>query len=374
LLFVLAAWLALPLPARAQPGSGGLVPQHERPKPKGFRPGADIVEQIGAQVPLDVTLRDENEQPITFGQAMGGKPTILVPVYYRCPMLCTEILNGLLDALRKMPPNFTAGEQFTVVTVSMDPFEHSDLARTKKKAYLTEYGRPNTEFGWRFLTGTKENLATLLDTVGYKFEFDKMLKEYNHPSALIILSPQGKVTRYFYGLNYDGEFELDVDGPKDAKGKITRPTTTLRLSLIEAADGKGGSLFDKLLFLCYRYDRLHQGYSLQVIWLVRIGGLVTLLLVAGGALYAVSREGLLRVALARVGIFALICVAVSGLGLGSSLLRSGERTFAAVALGLSVLAVLGVLLIAFRRGIAARAAANVPAPGANDTLPTGGTA
>jgi protein SCO1/2 len=289
-----------------------------------------------------------------------------------------------------MPQDFSAGNQFTVVTVSMDPKEHGDLAREKKKAYLNGdpraqlpgYGRPGAEAGWRFLTGTQENITGLLDTVGYKVEFDKMLKEYNHPSALIILSPQGKVTRYFYGLKYDGEFELDAPGPTDAKGKMTRPTTTLRLSLIEAAEGKGGSLLDKLLFLCYRYDRLHQGYSLRVLWLVRIGGIITLLAVAGGALFAVRREGILRVVLGRVALFVLICIAVSGLGLGSSLLRAGDRTPAAILLGLSFVSVLGVLVIAFRRGRAARA--EQPAPvgtgmsgtgaGPNDALPTGGTA
>ena len=310
-LVALAAVAALPLASQAQPvGSGGVVPQHDRPKPKEYRPEAGITEQIGTMVPLDVTLRDENDQPITLGDAMAGKPTILVPVYYRCPMLCTKVLNGLLDALRGMPADFSAGGKFTVVTVSMDPKEHGDLARAKKNAYLNGdpkaqqpgYGRPGAENGWRFLTGTEANIGTLLGTVGYKFEFDKMLKEYNHPSGIIILSPQGKVTRYFYGLKYDGEFDLDLPGPTDAKGKMTRPTTTLRMSLVEAADGKGGSLLDKLTLLCYRYDRLHQGYSLQVLWLVRIAGLITLLAVAAVALFFVSREGILRVVLGRIGI------------------------------------------------------------------------
>lgn len=129
----LAAVLALPFPAYAQgPGSGGLAPQHNQPKT--FRPEAGITEQIGAQVPLDTVFRDENDKQITFGEAMGGRTTILVPVYYRCPMLCTKALNGLLDAMRKMPPNFSAGEQFQVVTLSMDFKEHGAEARGKKKA------------------------------------------------------------------------------------------------------------------------------------------------------------------------------------------------------------------------------------------------
>lgn len=372
-LFALTAALAtvvsLPLSARA--GNDGVVPQHQQPK--GFRPEAGIAEQIGAQVPLDLVFRDENEQPITLREAMGGRPTILVPVYYRCPMLCTQVLNGLLDAMRKMPPDFSAGDRFNVVTVSMDPFEHGDLARSKKKVYLAEYGRPGAEEGWRFLTGKKENIAALLDTVGYRFEFDKMLKEYNHPSGIIVLSPQGKVTRYFYGIGYDGDFPLDVEGKRDETGRITRPTTTLRLSLIEAAEGKGGSLLDKLTMLCYRYDALHQGYSLNVIWAVRIGGLITLLCVVAGALYAVSREGILRVVLARVGLFFLVCVAVSGLGLGSSLLRSGDTSAATVLISFSVAATLAVLVIAYRRGRSTRSELPAPVEGPN-AMPSGGTA
>ncbi|QJW93852.1 SCO family protein [Frigoriglobus tundricola] len=287
-LVALALVVAAPLPARA--GNDGVVPQHERPKPKEYRPEAGITEQIGATVPLDVQLRDENDQPVTLGDAMAGRPTILVPVYYRCPMLCTKVLNGLLDALRAMPNDFSVGDRFNVVTVSMDPKEHGDLARPKKKAYLDEYGRPGAEAGWRFLTGKKENLAALLDAVGYKFEFDKMLKEYNHPSGIILLSPQGKVTRYFYGIGYDGDYELAGEPVPGANGKLTRPTTTLRLSLIEAAEGKGGSLLDKLTLLCYRYDQLHQGYSLNVLRAVQLGGIITLLAVGTGVFLAFRRD------------------------------------------------------------------------------------
>jgi protein SCO1/2 len=381
-LLALAVVVALPLPARAQPGgSGGVVPQHEQKKEKSARPEAGITEEIGAQIPLDLNLRDEHDHPITFGEAMNGKPTILVPVYYRCPMLCTEILNELVQALREMPPDFTAGKQFSVITVSMDPKEHGDLARPKKKAYLEEYGREGAENGWRFLTGdinekvARQRLETLLGTVGYRFEFDKMLKEYNHPSGIIILSPQGKVTRYFHGLTYRGD-KFRVNGPdvKGPDGKFTKPTTSLRLSLVEAADGKGGSLLDQITLLCYRYDRLHQGYSLNVLRAVQIAGVITLLLVAGVALFFLRGEGLLRVALGRIGVFILICIAVSGLALGSSLLRS-EAKLASILLSISFLAVLGVTVIAYRRGRAARAERlAAPTAGPNDTLPAGETA
>jgi len=276
----------LMLPVSTFAANDGVVPEHDQPK--GFRPEARIEEKIDAQLPMDLTLRDENEQPISLGEAIGGKPTILVPVYYRCPMLCTKVLNGVLEACRQMPADFSIGGRFNVVTVSMDPLEHGDLAREKKKNYLAEYGRPGAENGWRFLTGKKENIAALLEAVGYHFEFDKMLKEYNHPSGIIILSPQGKVTRYFYGIGYDGEFELAV--PESEKGKTTRPTTTLRLSLVEANEGKGGSLLDKLTLLCYRYDHLKQGYALSVMMAVRIGGVITLTALVAGMFFAFRRE------------------------------------------------------------------------------------
>lgn len=380
----LAVVVALPLPVWAQgPGSGGLAPRHDQPK--GFRPEAGITERIGEQVALDTVLFDEAGQPITFGQAMNGKATILVPVYYRCPMLCTKVLNGLLEALRKMPPNFSAGDQFQVVTVTMDPLEPYTLARDKKRAYLhgdpatgqAGYGRPGAEQGWRFLSsplGQKENVARLLDSVGYRFEFDKMLKEYNHPSGIIILSPQGKITRYFYGIGYDGEFE--IDGEKvQRNGKLTNPTTTLKLSLIEAAEGKAGGLSaaERLIMLCYRYDSLHQGYALNVLRAVQIGGAVTLLLVATGVLVAFRREGMLGIALGRIGIFAMICVAVSGLSIGGSLMRTGEKQLAFGAFAFSLLSVIGVTFALLRRGPTAGADSS-PDAGHNDALPTGGTA
>lgn len=347
----LAAVVALPLPAHAQPGSGGVVPDHQQPKPKGFRPEAGITEQIGGQVPLDLTFRDENDQPITLGDAMAGKPTILVPVYYKCPMLCTEVLNGLLKALREMPNDFTAGNQFNVVTVSMDPKEHGDLARAKKKAYLHDqggYGRAGADEGWRFLTGTKESIAGLLDAVGYRFEFDKMLKEFNHPSGIIILSPQGKVTRYFYGIGYDEEYKLAGDKVQK-NGVLTQPTTTLRLSLIEAADGKDGSLLDKLRLMCYSYDQMNHGYSPNVMRLVQLGGIVTLMLVCAGVLLAVRREGVLGSLLMRAILFLVIFTWVGGAYISSVVAKGSDFAVVLGLLSLGCSIAIGVTLLVFRR-------------------------
>jgi protein SCO1 len=373
-LTALAGVAVLPLPARA--GNDGVVPKHDQPR-RGPTAAA-IDEQIGAQVQLDLIFRDENDQGIPLGDAIGGKPTILVPVYYRCPMLCTEILNELLEALREMPANFTAGNQFNIITLSMDPLEHGDLGRLKKKAYLDAYGRPGAEHGWRFLTGQKPNIEALLNTVGYRFEFDKMMKEYNHPSGLIILSPEGKVTRYFHGLNYRGAFKMNAPEVQGADGKYTRPTTTLRLSLIEAADGKGGSLMDQITLLCYRYDRLHQGYSLNVLRAVQIAGLVTLFFVALGALLAVRREGILGPVLRRIATFVLIFGAVSGLGAAGFVARKGNTNLAGALFAVSLLIIVVVSVIAYRRGLLLRVEPPSPAGqgghGPTNALPPGGIA
>src|SRR5262249_25104334 len=156
-----------------------------------------------------------------------------------------------------------------VVTFSMDPKEHGDLATQKKSAYIEQYGRPNAEHGWRFLTGSKEAIAELNSAVGYRYEFDKVFQEYNHPSGIIILTPEGKVARYFYGIGFNDTY------------RVPGGTTTLRLSLVEASNGKVGSLLDKLTLLCYRFDT-HNGYSLNVLRAVQLGGLVTLVLMLAG--------------------------------------------------------------------------------------------
>jgi len=170
------------------------------------------------------------------------------------------------------------GDKFNVVTVSMDPKEHADLGAPKKKAYLDEYGRPGAEDGWRFLTGKKEPIGELLSSVGYRYEFDKAFKEYNHPSGIVILTPDGTVARYFYGIGFDGEY------------KIPGGTTTLRLSLVEASDGKIGSLSDRLMLVCYRFDHLSKGYSLSVMRVVKVAGLATILAIGAGVTLAVRRE------------------------------------------------------------------------------------
>jgi protein SCO1/2 len=186
--------------------------------------------------------------------------------------------------------DFLVGKDFNVVCFSFDPKEHSTDAAAYKKTTLEQYAVPGAEKSWRFLTGKKEAIAEVMEAIGFRAEFDKAYKEYNHPNGIILLSPEGKTTRYFYGFDYSGRIEVAGQTVKQADGTLTVPTTTLRLSLIEAANGKGGSVRDKLILLCYRFDHLNKGYSLNVLRVVQFGGILTLVLVGTGVGLALLRE------------------------------------------------------------------------------------
>jgi protein SCO1/2 len=258
---------------------------------------ATIEERIGAPLPLDLVFRDESEQPITLRDCVVGKPTILVPMYYRCPKLCNIVLENLIDYLREIP-NYSAGTDFNVVCVSFDPKEHSSLASEKRKNTLHEYGRPNAELTWRFLTGKQESIKPLMEAIGYKYEYDRTFKEYNHPSGLLILTPEGKISRYFYGIGFF--VPADEQNPEDGKNqgdgkrqdrefKIQGGTTTLRLSLVEASEGKMGSLTDRLLLTCYSWDHSN-GYAFRIKRAVQIGGIITVLTMLTWVGLALRRE------------------------------------------------------------------------------------
>ncbi len=261
LTLALAVALAAALPAAAQqtpamqPGEGKVVDN----------PDVRIDEQVGAQLPADLVFRNEANQEVTLGECINGKPTILVLAYYRCPMNCTDVLNGLVDALRLFPPGFDVGNQFNVVVVSFDPKETPALATEKKKHYVASYGRPGAEAGWFFLTGQREPIRRLTEAVGFRYAYDKAFKEYDHPSGVTVVTPSGVVARYFYGIKYDGEY------------RVPGGSTTLRLSLVEASEGKIGSLLDKLIIRCYRFDFQKHKYTPDVMMAVRAAGLLTVL-------------------------------------------------------------------------------------------------
>lgn len=266
--------IALAVPASA--ARPGLMP--ESGPSRNQNPDVGIDDKVGQQVPLNLVFRDENGNAITLKDCIGGKPTILVLAYFRCPMNCTDVLNGLVEAMDAMPQDFSAGGAFNVVTVSFDPKEQPELARLKKESYLKMYGRLGAENGWHFLTGARDPIKILTDAVGFRYVYDKVYKEYDHPTGVIVLTPEGKVARYFYGINYGGNY------------RVPGGTTTLRLTLVEASDGKVGSLLDKLILSCYRFDHLEQKYSLNILLAVRAGSILTVLLLACGVTFFVLRE------------------------------------------------------------------------------------
>lgn len=215
-------------------------------------------QKIGARVPLDLPFRDENGTTIHLGDLFHGRPVVLALAYYECPMLCTLVLNGVVSGLK--PLALSAGHDFDVIAVSFNPRETSTLAKAKRVNYLDRYGKPGTEDGWHFLTGDPSSIEALTGAVGFRYAWDAAAKQYAHPSGIVLLTPDGQVSRYLFGVEYE---------PKD-----------LKLGLIESSQGKLGTLTDQVLLYCFHYDPATGRYSAAVMNLVRAGGLITLVLLA----------------------------------------------------------------------------------------------
>jgi protein SCO1/2 len=215
----------------------------------------DWDQRLNEPVPLELEFRDERGRTVRLGDYFRGKPVILVLAYYRCPKLCTEVLNGLVRAMLDL--SFVAGREFNVVTLSFDPREGPELAAAKKKTYLTRYGHPKAETGWHFLTGSPEPIRRLTEAVGFRYTYDGRYDQFAHASGIMVLTPEGKIAQYFYGIRYS---------PRD-----------LRLGLVEASAGKIGSPVDKLLLFCFHYDPIEGKYGPAVMNFVRAGGVLTVL-------------------------------------------------------------------------------------------------
>jgi protein SCO1/2 len=237
-------------PAPAQP-SYSLQDSSLKPAlPAGLQ-GVGIDQKLDRQVPLNLTFRDESgrEVPLsTFFQS--GKPVILAPVYYRCPMLCTQILTGLESCLKAV--SFNPGQEFEVVAISFDPKDTPELAASKKQMYIRRYGRPDTTNGWHFLTGDETNIKAFLDAVGYHVKYDPKTDQYAHASGIMVATPLGRLSRYYYGVEY---------APRD-----------VRLGLVEASQNRIGSPADQLLLFCFHYDPATGKYGAIAMNLVRFAG------------------------------------------------------------------------------------------------------
>ncbi|MBE7553546.1 MAG: SCO family protein [Anaerolineales bacterium] len=215
--------------------------------------GVEFEQKLNQQLPLELTFRNEAGQSVQLADYFDHKPVILVFAYYECPMLCTLVLNGLVSSLNGL--TFDVGNQFDIVTVSIDPTETPTLAAAKKAVYLEQYQRPGAADGWRFLTGEQAEIDQLTQAVGFHYNYDPVKDEYAHPTGIMVVTPQGKIARYFYGIDF--------------------PARDLRLGLVEAAANKIGSPVDQLLLLCYHYDPVVGQYTLTIMNIIRLAGLTT---------------------------------------------------------------------------------------------------
>lgn len=219
-----------------------------------------IDQKLEAQLPLDLPFRDESGHDVRLGDYFGHqRPVVLSMVYYECPMLCGEVLNGMASAFSTL--KFDIGKDFDVVTVSFDPREGPQLAAGKKKVYVQRYGRPGAQQGWHFLTGTPDSINKLADAVGFHYAWDPQAKQFAHAAAIMVITPQGKLSRYFYGVEY---------APKD-----------LRFGLIQASENKIGNVVDQVLLYCYHYDPRTGKYGAVVSRVLQIAGAATIVILGG---------------------------------------------------------------------------------------------
>jgi protein SCO1/2 len=226
--------------------------------PSSSRPGLlskiAIDQRVGSQLPLDLPFVDDHGKTVKLGDYFGKRPVVLALVYYECPMLCTQVLNGLVSALTTI--NFDAGKEFDVVAVSFNPKEGPGLASQKKANYVQRYGRPHTAGGWHFLTGTEDSIARLTEAVGFQYAFDKETGQFAHGAAFELITPAGTIAKYFYGIEYS---------PRD-----------LRLALVQASDERIGTVIDDVLLFCYHYDPETGKYGATVLGLVRVAAVATI--------------------------------------------------------------------------------------------------
>jgi protein SCO1/2 len=248
-----AAWMGTAAVAYAQPYKDRQTAIAASVLPPGLR-DVGLDQKLNAQVPLDLQFRDETGRELPLSSYFGTRPVILALVYYQCPMLCTQILNGLVISLRGM--SLESGRDFEVVSVSIDPTETPELAARKKAEYVRRYAK--SPLGWHFLTGAEPQIKELAHAAGFRYAYDPKTKQFAHASAIMVLTPTGKLSRYFYGIEY--------------------PPRDLRLGLVEASANKIGTPVDQLLLYCYHYDPGTGKYSAIVMNIVRLAGALTLLI------------------------------------------------------------------------------------------------
>jgi protein SCO1/2 len=240
---------------------------HDNTRPAALREVA-FDQKLAEQVPLDLSFRDERGNDVRLSDYFGRKPVILNFVYYKCRDLCPLLLDGLVRSLRAL--SFDIGNQFAVLTVSFDPHDSTALADAKSKEFQARYARPGAAVGWHFLTGAEDSIQKLTSAVGFHYNYDAQTGEFAHATGIVLLTPAGKVSRYYYGIDFS---------PRD-----------LRLGLIEAAEARIGTPIDQLLLFCFHYDPVTGKYGLLITNVIRLAGGLTVLLVAGFVIAMLRRE------------------------------------------------------------------------------------
>jgi len=262
-----AALTLLPAAAIGQtmaPAPGGIVRADETPA---ALKGIGIDQRLNEAVPLDLPFRDEIGRPVRLSAYFGKRPVVLALVYYNCPMLCTQVLNGLVSSLKVI--SLEPGRDFDVVAMSFDARDKPADAAAKKNAYVTRYNRPGTDAGWHFLTGDAAAIGAITRAVGFRFRYDRDLDQFAHASVLTVLTPEGRLSRYLYGIEY---------APRD-----------LRLAIVEASAGRIGNPADQVLLYCFHYDPKTGKYGAVVVNIVRLAGGATVLAL-GVSIFLMSRR------------------------------------------------------------------------------------
>ncbi len=223
---------------------------------------------LNSQMPLDLHFRDETGRDVQLREFFGQKPVVLAFVYYNCPMLCDQIQMGVVGTLRML--SFNPGRDYEVVFISFDARETPEMAAAKKKTALAHFRRPETVSGWHFLTGSKESIEAATRAANFRFRFDAKSNLFAHASGVLVLTPDGRISRYFYGVEYPGR--------------------DMRLGLVDASAGKIGSPIDHVLLFCYHYDPSSATYSASILKIIRLGGILTILCIVGGIFIFRRRE------------------------------------------------------------------------------------
>jgi len=247
--------MLMALPSFGQGMTQGIMAPPANVRPPGLK-NVGIEQHLDEQIPPDLAFRDETGQAVRLGDYFGRKTMILNLVYYQCPMLCGEVLSGLESALRVL--KFDVGKEFDVLTVSFDPGETPAMATKKKAEFLKRYERPGAAGGWHFLTGPQESIDALTRAAGFQYQYDAKTGQFAHATAIMVLTPEGKIAQYYYGVEY---------APKD-----------LRLGLIQASENKIGNLADQVLLYCYHYDPTTGKYGAIVARVLELSGLATIVI------------------------------------------------------------------------------------------------